>query len=156
MLIQAFTAELPVEALDECILDGFAGLDTSNFHSADHSLMVQFSGKQNLDYHNVFQYVKVEPGKSYRLQGFFRTEGITTDSGPRLEVRDVYDPASLDKFSESLTGNTEGWTSVILDFKTTPKTTLVLVMLARLPSQKLDNQIAGRVWLDDVSLTPLP
>jgi hypothetical protein len=30
------------------------------------------------------------------------------------------------------------------------------VSLARLPSDKLDNMIAGTVWLDDVSLTPLP
>jgi hypothetical protein len=133
----------------------YAGLDTSNYHSPGHSLMVQFSGKENLDYRQAYQYVKVEPGKNYRLQAFMKTEGITTDSGPRLEVRDAYDPSVLDKSTDSMTGTTEGWTPLLLDFKTGPKTQLVVVSLTRLPSQKLDNLIAGKVWLDDVRLTPL-
>jgi hypothetical protein len=116
---------------------------------------VQFSGKQNVDYRNVLQYVKVSPGRRYRLQAFLKTENITTDSGPRLEVRDAYDPGALDKFSEALTGSTSGWTSVSMDFMTGPKTELVIVGLARLPSRKLDNLIAGKVWLDDVRLTLL-
>lgn len=136
--------------------DVFAGLDTTNYHSASHALLVLFSGKQNLDYRNVYQYVKVEPGKNYRLQAFLKADRITTDSGPRLEVRDFYEPGALDKFTDDVTGSTESWSSVLLDFRTGPKTELVAVILARLPSAKLDNQIAGKVWLDDVSLTPLP
>ena len=138
----------PVEGLH-------AGLDTATYHSPSHALLVQFSGKQNVDYRNVYQYVKVSPGRRYRLQAFLKAEGITTDSGPRLEVRDAYDPGALDKLSEDLTGNTDGWTSFILDFETGPKTELVIVGLARLPSRKLDNLIAGKVWLDDVRLTLL-
>lgn len=100
--------------------------------------------------------MKVSPGRRYRLQAFLKTEAITTDSGPCLEVRDAYDPGALDKFSEDLTGNTDGWTSFILDFETGPKSEIVIVALARLPSRKFDNLIAGKVWLDDVRLTPLP
>ncbi len=133
----------------------YTGLDQTFYQSPSHALLVRFSGKQNLDYRQVYQYVKVSPGRSYRLQAFLRSEGITTDSGPRLEVRDAYDPAALDKFSEDLRGTTSGWTSLMLDFTTGPKTELVLVGLSRLPSHKLDNLIAGKVWLDDVSLTPV-
>lgn len=133
----------------------YAGLETTTYHSANHALLVQFSGKQNLDYAQVFQYVIVAPGRSYRLQAFMRTEGITTDSGLRLEVVDPYNAAALDQMTESLTGNSEGWTPLLLDFKTSPKTELVLVRLRRLASRKLDNLIAGRAWLDDVRLTPL-
>jgi len=139
----------PVEGL-------YAGLDTATYYSPSHALLVQFSGKQNVDYRNVLQYVKVSPGRRYRLQAFLKTENITTDSGPRLEVRDAYDPGALDKFSEALTGSTSGWTAVLMDFMTGPKTELVVVDLARLPSRKLDNLIAGKVWLDDVRLTYLP
>jgi hypothetical protein len=70
-----------------------------------------------------------------------------------LEVRDFYDPAMLDKFSEDLTGTTPGWIPLNVEFKTGPKTELIVVALARLPSRKLDNLIAGGVWLDDVRLT---
>jgi tetratricopeptide (TPR) repeat protein len=131
----------------------YAGLDTSTFHSPGHSLLVQFPGKQNLDYRQVYQFVKVEPGRSYRLQAFMKTDGITTDSGPRLEVKDAYDPSALDKFTDDLTGSTEGWTPVHLDFSTGQKTELLVISLVRLPSQKLDNLISGKVWLDDVQLT---
>ena len=134
----------------------YAGLDTTTYHSPSHALLVQFSGKQNLDCAPVAQYVKVAPGHLYRLQAFMRTEGITTDSGPRLEVIDRYQSTALDQMTEDLTGNSEGWKPLLLDFKTGAQTELILVELRRLPSRKLDNLIAGRVWLDDVRLTPLP
>ena len=131
----------------------YAGVDTSTFHSPGHSFGVQFSGKQNIDYRQLYQFVKVSPNQAYHLQGFMKIQGITTDSGPRLEVRDAYDPAALDKFTKDLTGTGEGWNLVSLDFKTGPKTGLIIVALARLPAQKYDTDIAGRVWLDDVTLT---
>ena len=36
----------------------YAGLDTATFHSPGHSLSVQFTGNQNLNYHQIFQFVK--------------------------------------------------------------------------------------------------
>jgi hypothetical protein len=134
----------------------YAGLDTSTYRSPGHALLVQFSGKQNLDYTQVYQYVIVKPATSYRLQAYMKTDGITTDSGPRLEIRDAYDPTALDKATVNMTGSSEGWTDLLLDFNTGPKTDLVEVSLTRLPSQKLDNLIAGKVWLDDVRIIPLP
>jgi hypothetical protein len=133
----------------------YAGLDTSTYHSPSHSLLVQFPGKQNLLYQHVYQYVKVSPGQSYRLQAFMKTEDITTDSGPHLEVYDPYNVAALDKFTDDLTGTSDGWTPLLLDFATGPKTELIVVKLVRLPSKKFDNLISGKVWLDDVVLTPV-
>ena len=132
----------------------YVGLDQTTFHSPSHALLVQFSGNQNVDYHHVFQYVKVSPGRPYRLQAFMKTEGITTDSGPRLLVYDAYEPAVLARLSENLTESTNGWTPVSVEFTTGPKTELIIVVLVRGPSRKLDNLIAGKVWLDDVRLTP--
>jgi tetratricopeptide (TPR) repeat protein len=130
----------------------YAGLDETAYRSAGHSLLIQFSGRQNVDYRNVYQLVQVRPNHPYRLTWSMKTEGITTDSGLRMEVRDLYDPPALDRFSDSLVGTTEGWSTSTLDFKTGPKTQLVQVSIARLPSGKLDNQIAGKAWVDDVSL----
>ena len=138
-------------------VDGaYATLDRTAFHSPSHSLLIQFAGTHNVNYANAFEFVRVAPNRSYRLQGFMRTEGITTDSGPRLRVRDAYDPRILDASSEDLKGDSRGWTPVLLDFKTAPQTDLIAIVVSRLPSRKLDNQIAGKVWVDDVSLAPLP
>lgn len=134
----------------------FAGLEGSNFHSPSRAMHLRFSGKENADYRHIYQYVGVEPGHSYRLTGFLKTEGITTESGPRLAVRDAYDPSTLQMSSESLTGSTVGWSQVILDFTAGPKTALLVVSVARPPSTKIDNRIAGKVWVDDVTLVATP
>jgi len=130
--------------------------DGSNFHSPSRALQISFGGKSNLNFFGVYQFVKVEPNRAYRLKAFLKTDGITTDSGPRLRVYDAYDARQLQKFSESLTGTSGGWNQVVLDFTTGPLTELVIVGVARVPSSKLDNRIAGRVWVDDVNLVPLP
>jgi hypothetical protein len=70
-------------------------------------------------------------------------------------VYDAYHAAALDKLTDDFTGTSDGWTSLLLDFVTGPKTELLVVRLARLPSRKFDNLISGKVWLDDVRLTPL-
>jgi tetratricopeptide (TPR) repeat protein len=130
----------------------YTAVDGTTFHSPGHSLLVQFSGKANIYYRHTYQYVPVQPGRTYLLQGFIKTEDITTDSGPRLEVRDAYDPHLLRELSEGLTGSTLGWQMVSLEFTPGPKTDFVTVGLTRLPSRKLDNLVAGRLWIDDLSL----
>jgi hypothetical protein len=132
----------------------YAGPDTSTYHSPSHALLIQFSGKENLLYQHVYQYVKVSPRQAYHLRAFMKSQGITTDSGPRLEVYDAYDAAALDKLTDDLTGSSEGWTPLLLDFAAGPRTELIVVRLTRLPSKKFDNLISGKVWLDDVQLTP--
>lgn len=132
----------------------YVGMDDSAFHSPAHSLLIQFPGTQNFDYHNIYQYVPVKPNRAYHLSAFMRTEGITTDSGPRMEVRDAYKPNLLDKYSDQLTGSSPTWIPLTINFKTSPQTHMVIVTIARVPSEHFDNQIAGRVWVDDVSLAP--
>lgn len=132
----------------------YAGPDTAAFHSPGHSLSVQFTGKQNLDYHQVFQFVRVSADRAYQLDAFMKTQDITSDSGPRLEVVDAYDPRALDKFTPGMTGTSNGWNPLNMEFKTGPKTQLLLVLLVRPPSKADDDTaITGKVWLDDVQIT---
>ena len=134
----------------------YVGLDSTTFHSGGRSLLISFSGKGNLNYQNVYHIVKVTPGLVYEVRAFMKTDGITTDSGPRLELVDSYDPKALNDYSEPLTGTNATWTLLSLDFKPGPNTHFVSVCIARVPSQKLDNLIAGKVWVDDVTLKAAP
>jgi hypothetical protein len=129
-----------------------AGRDQTTFHSPGHSLIVLFDAKQNVFSRNVWQFVPVKPGHAYRLRGFIKTEGITTDSGPRIEVRDAYDAHLLEKFSEDVTGSSMGWVPLTLEFTASPKTQLIIVSITRFPSGKLDNLIQGKAWADDLSM----
>ncbi|MEJ2009825.1 MAG: hypothetical protein P8Z30_17000, partial [Acidobacteriota bacterium] len=132
----------------------YAGMDTATFHSPGHSLSVQFSGKQNLNYHQVFQFVKVQPHHAYQLDAFMKTQDITSNSGPRLEVVDAYNPGALTLLTPDMTGTSGGWNPVVLNFKTGPKTQLLLVALVRQPSKAEDDTaITGKFWLDDVQIS---
>ena len=130
-------------------------VDTETVHGGSRSLWVRFDGKHNLDFGHVAQYVAVEPDTAYRLAAWIRTEGITTDSGPRIGVYDPFDRAALSAETGNLTG-TAAWQEQTLEFRVPPQTRIVVVQVVRRPSRKLDNQIGGTLWLDDVSLSPIP
>jgi tetratricopeptide (TPR) repeat protein len=126
-------------------------VDSLTFFDGTHSLRLDFDGKQNVNYGHVFQYVPVKPNQSYRFTGYMRTQGITTDSGPRFEVMDVRNRNLLFLSSQNLVGTTS-WSAESLEFQTGPQTTLLLIRVARPPSLKFDSQISGTVWIDRLTL----
>jgi tetratricopeptide (TPR) repeat protein len=128
--------------------------DMDEKHSGSRSARLIFDGTQNLAYEGLFQFVLVSPGSHYRLQGFMRTDQISTNSGMRFEVLDPKHERDLDVTTQNETG-TQPWTLEQTDFTTGPQTHLLLIRLARKPSERLDNKLRGTVWVDDVSLVPL-
>jgi hypothetical protein len=114
---------------------------------------VDFEVKRNDDNEPVYQAVPVVPNGQYRLEAFVRSESITSDSGPRLRVRDPTCSECLDASSEPTIGTTR-WHAVPLNFSTGPKTRLVQVSVWRPRSRAFPTEISGEFWLDAVSLTP--
>jgi Tetratricopeptide repeat len=117
------------------------------------SLRIDFDGKQNLEYGHVLQYVPVTPNTTYTFAAHMRAQGITTDSGPRFEVLDAYNPSKLFVSTENVTG-TSDWSAHQLEFKTSADTHMLIVKIARPASHKFDNQLAGTVWIARVTLMP--
>jgi hypothetical protein len=128
-------------------------LDSQDAFKGTRALRIEFNGRRNLDYGHVYQYVAVQPNTRYRFSGAIRVIGITTDSGPRFQVFDAFDKGKLFQSTEGTQG-TSSWSSQQLEFKTKSDTHLLIVRVARPPSEKLDNQIGGTAWVDQVSLTP--
>ena len=118
---------------------------------AGRSVRIDFDGTRNLDYGHLFQYVLVQPNTRYRFSGLVRTLGITTDSGPRFQLFDAYNPEKELKETENRVGTSE-WAEQQLVFKTQPDTRLLIVRIARPASRKFDNRIAGTVWIGHVCL----
>jgi Tfp pilus assembly protein PilF len=127
------------------------GSDFANISPGGRALRIIFDGSNNLDYGHVFQYVPVQPSTRYRFSVSMRAQGITSDSGPRFQVCDAYNVADLFLSTENLTG-TSAWSQRNAEFVTKPDTHLLLIRVARLMSSRLDNKIAGTVWIADVSL----
>ncbi len=115
------------------------------------SLQIEFDGSRNLKYEDVLQLVPVQPRTRYQFSAQIRRRGITTDSGPRFQVFDIEDMAKVFAATENLVG-TFDWSTETLNFQTSPGTRLLVVRLARPPSSKFDNKIAGAVWIRRVSL----
>ncbi|MFQ5926907.1 MAG: tetratricopeptide repeat protein [Terriglobia bacterium] len=131
-----------------------ASVDSLTFFDGTHALKIRFDGTRNLDYRHVMQYVPVKPNTLYRFMGYMRIQDITTNSGPRFQLYDPYDTSRLFLTTENLVGTTN-WSPQQLEFKTSPETRLLVIRVARPPSRKFDNLIAGSVWLDRLSLTPV-
>ncbi|MGH9862839.1 MAG: tetratricopeptide repeat protein [Candidatus Acidiferrales bacterium] len=129
-------------------------VDTSTFFDGTRSLKLRFDSTSNMDYHNVYQLVPVRPNSFYRFMSYLRVQDITTDSGPRFQVRDAYDPSRLSLLTESMTG-TAIWEPQMLEFRAGPETHLLQIRLVRLPSSKIVNQISGLAWADRVSLSEI-
>jgi tetratricopeptide (TPR) repeat protein len=117
------------------------------------SLRIEFNGAQNLEYAHILQYVPVSPNTVYTFSAYTREQGITTDSGPRFEVLDAYDPSKLLVSTENVTG-TSDWSAHQLEFKTSADTHMLIVKIARPASHKFDNHLAGTIWIARVTLSP--
>jgi len=129
-------------------------LDGLTAHSGSRSLRIHFEGASNLDFHNLFQYVPVNPGTRYHLSAYLRTEGVSTDRGVGFEIFDPRHPSQVQQATPEVLG-TNPWTLVQADIVTGPETHFLKIAVKRLPSWKFDNKLSGTVWIDDVALTPM-
>jgi len=127
--------------------------DSTVAHSGSRSLRITFDGQSNVDFRDIFQIVPVEPHTRYRFSVYFRTEGLTTESGLRVCIFHVGGPGAPDAYTPDVTG-TQPWTLLEVEFTTGPQTAVVEIHLCRLPSEKFDNKIRGTAWVDDVTLLP--
>ena len=128
-------------------------LDAETFHSGSRSLRIVFDGTVNVDFSNFWQYVIVEPNTRYRLRAYLRTQDLSTDSGVRFYIADVYHGGG--PVTANVIG-TQDWTPNDVEVLTGPETRLVKIVLRRTPSNKFANKIKGIAWVDDVSLVALP
>jgi tetratricopeptide (TPR) repeat protein len=114
------------------------------------AMRLTFRGQANLDFHQFRQTTAPPPG-AYRFQARVKSEGLTTDQGVRLRIYDPESPGRLDISTDALLGSTD-WRLLEKTIEVSPATRIVVVEVARQPSLKFDNKIAGTLWLDAVSL----
>jgi len=124
--------------------------DNKVSHDGQWSLRVSFRGATNVSYGNVVQLTRVTPGR-HELRAWVRTDRITTNEGPRLEVFDSESPDRLDVRTDSFLGS-QDWTLVSLPFEVRPGTNIVGVRIVRDKSGKYDSKIDGSCWVDTLRL----
>jgi len=134
-------------------IDPVPGAGTSFDHTiafeGKSSLKISFSGKENVDFHHVYQFVSLKPNQRYILKAHVKTKALTTKSGIKLEFA-VIGPA-FTASSQSLTGDNE-WKELTVPFGTPDKSEGGIVRLRRERTDKFDRFISGTVWIDNVRL----
>jgi hypothetical protein len=130
-------------------------LDTQIAESSrGNALQLVFTVPHNAEHESAFQFIPVAPGKSYELRARARSEGITSDSGPRLRVVDPVCNECVNANSDAITGSTD-WRELSVRFTAAPATQLVRVSVWRPRGRSFPTDIHGQFWLDGVSLRPL-
>ncbi len=117
-------------------------------------LRIDFTVSRNEAYLPLSQLVLVTPGQAYLLTAYVRSQEITSDSGPRLQVLDPQSPESLIGVSETTVGTTP-WHQISFKFCTKPTTRLVQLSVARILSRAFPTEITGSFWLDAVVMKSL-
>ena len=117
-------------------------------------LAIEFSGG-NLDFSQVGQVVPVAGGRRYALTAMARSAGLTSLSGPRFQVEPHRSCPELRTVATRELHGTSPWTRLALEFTTPPGCGAVTVRVRRPPTTRLDRDLRGRLWIDDVRLADL-
>ena len=123
--------------------------DRAESFEGQSSLKISFNGKENVDFHHVYQYVALKPNQEYLLKAHIKTKTVTTKSGIKLEVTGI-GPA-FQGTSEPLLGDND-WKELHVSFRTPHQSQGGVVRLRRDKTDKFDRFISGTVWIDHVRL----
>jgi len=124
--------------------------DPSIAFEGKRSLKIVFNGKENVNFHHLYQFVPLKPNAEYVLKANLKTRAVTTKSGLKMEIIGI--GTALHGVSEPLLGDNE-WKEVVVTFRTPAQSQVGMVRARRDKTDKFDRYISGTVWIDHVSLT---
>ncbi len=125
--------------------------DSSVKHSGSKSLRLSFRGYAKPELANIFQTVVVEPGKTYQLKFWLRTENLKSAGVPQIDVVNANDD-KLIASSRPFPLGTNDWQEITIDLTATDNCEGISIRTTRAFCG--DNcPILGLVWYDDFSLS---
>jgi hypothetical protein len=119
-------------------------------HEGKYALRVSFAGRQNISFQNLYQIIPVIPLERLRLSYAWKSDGITTDQGPFVEIVG-YDQKGLSQSGPMITG-THTWREESIEFRPPAGCRAVVARVRRRPSNRFDSKIKGSFWLDNFHL----
>lgn len=124
-------------------------LDSTQFHTGHHSLLITFDTR-GIEDAGIRQLIPVKPNTSYTFSAYFKAENLEGAGGPRFVLQDAY--TSKTWFSSDDFSNVDFWKQVNGTFTTGPDTELLVLRVQREPA---GSPIKGRLWIDDMRLSPI-
>jgi tetratricopeptide (TPR) repeat protein len=118
------------------------------------SLRLSFNSFPTLDFYGVYQRVAVEPGSAYHLRTMAKAVDFTTQSGLKLQVV-TQDGEQVLGETAAISGTTADWVLLEGHVQVPADITLVVLRVRREPAPGPEGNLGGKVWLDDIALTPV-
>lgn len=135
------------------LLDWTLEAPSSTEVSRGDGLDVRFTGTENVDFSQIYQFATAPPGR-YRFSAEVSADHLTTDQGPFFHILDAEDPRRLSAETSAILGSLDrSW--VATDVEVSTRTRALQVRLERHRSLRFDNKIKGTLHVYQVSLTPL-
>ena len=119
-------------------------------YEGSYALRISFAGRLNISFQNIYQIIPVIPLERLRLSYAWKSDGITTDQGPFIEIVG-YDQNGLSQSGPMSTG-THTWREESIDFQPPAGCRAVVVRVRRRSSHRFDSKIKGTFWLDNFHL----
>lgn len=114
-------------------------------------LKIDFPVGRNAEYDILRQVVLVKPNTRYQLTAQVRSEGLTSDSGPRFLVTDL-GCRNCQVSSTDATLGTTPWHPVDTTFTTQAETDAVRIDFYRSAGRLPPREMSGTIWVADVKL----
>jgi tetratricopeptide (TPR) repeat protein len=126
------------------------GVDNSQKHGGNRSLVVIFNSATGRDFRKFSQTIAVEAGKKYGFEMFYKSE-LKTAATVYWEIANVTDGKILTQTPPLSTAS--DWTNLKTEFTVPQNTEAIVIRLARETCKDTLCPISGRVWFDDLTLT---
>lgn len=117
------------------------------------ALHIHFNQQENIDFHHISQVVPLRDETEYRLQGRWKSNSLTTDQRPYIEVQGYKCRAPQTK-TEMITVD-QPWNGFSLLFRVPQECKAMVVRIRRNPSTHIDNQLGGDLWLTDFEISAI-
>lgn len=114
------------------------------------ALHLHFTHEENIDFHHLYQVVPLKGGQEYRLQGRWKSEKLTTNQRPFVEVTGYKCTASS---QTQMLAEDQPWERFDLLFRVPEECEAMIVRVRRKPSLHIDNKLGGDLWLTDCAIS---
>jgi len=117
----------------------------------DRSLHYRFKGWDNLNFWHLYQIVPLAIAQQYQLTAEFKSEKLTTDQRPYLEV--YGNGCTMQKVRTEMVAPNQDWQQYQVDFEVPEDCAAIVVRLRRNESLQIDSKLAGQLWLKNIVIS---
>jgi tetratricopeptide (TPR) repeat protein len=118
--------------------------EESSNGSPSRTVHYRFKGWDNLNFTHLAQIVPIKGGKEYRLRAEMKSQKMTTDQRPFVEVSGF--KCEMLAASSEMVAADQDWTEHQVVVQVPEECAAIVVRLRRKESKHIDNKLAGQLW----------